>query len=84
MQLSAEITLYPLQEEYLTAIKATIEKINTFSDLKIKTFPTATIVMGEYQKVMSAIQETVRWSYENYGKCVFIVKYLPDYEALSS
>ncbi|WNO10172.1 YkoF family thiamine/hydroxymethylpyrimidine-binding protein [Teredinibacter sp. KSP-S5-2] len=84
MQLSAEITLYPLQEDYLTAIKATIEKINTFSGLKIQTFPTATIIMGEYQQVMSAIQETVRWSYENYGKCVFIVKYLPDYEALSS
>lgn len=81
MILSAEITLYPLQDDYLPIIKATINKLNSFSNISIYTVPTATILIGEYDEVMDAIKETVKWSYESYGKCVFITKYLPGYEA---
>lgn len=82
MKLSAELTLYPLQNDYLPAIKATIEKLNTFADIRVQTFPTATVVMGDYDAVMALVKSIVAWSYENFGKCVFVVKFLPDYCAL--
>jgi uncharacterized protein YqgV (UPF0045/DUF77 family) len=81
MKLSAELTLYPLQEDYLTIIKATIDKLNQFDEISVNTFPTATILVGDYDVVMSAVSETVKWSYEQFGKCVFLAKFLPGYIA---
>lgn len=81
MKLSAEITLYPLQDDYLPAIKGTIDKLNTYTDISVTTFPTATILVGEYSAVMSAINDVVAWSYTTFGKCIFITKFIPDYEA---
>ena len=82
MMLSVEISLYPLQDDYLPAIEAVIEKLNTFADIEVQTFPTATILMGDYDLLMGAIKETMRWSVENHGKLIFVSKFLPDYSAL--
>jgi len=81
MKLSAELTLYPLQDNYLPIIKSCIEKIHSYDNLDINTVPTATIVVGEYQDVMTMINEVVAWSYSEFGKCVFVAKFLPGYEA---
>lgn len=81
MKLSAEITLYPLQDDYLPIIKSTIEKLHSFNGISVETFPTATILVGDYSDVMAAVNTSMLWSYEQYGKCVFIVKFLPGYEA---
>lgn len=81
MQLSVELTLYPLQDNYLDNIKAIIAKLNQYSDIDVNTFPTATIIIGEYNRVMQVLSDAMAWSYNNYGKCVFVAKFLPDYEA---
>jgi len=81
MQLSVEITLYPLQDDYLPIIKACIAKINSFDGLDVNTVPTATIVVGEYGAVMAMLTDVIAWSYTTYGKCVFVTKFLPGYEA---
>lgn len=82
MQVSVELTMYPLQEEFIPKILAFIEKLNQEDDLKIQTFPTATIICGDYDKVMDCIKETIRWSTETQGKAVFLTKILPTYWAL--
>jgi len=81
MKLSVELTLYPLQDDYLPIIKACIKKINSFDNIEVNTVPTATIVVGEYDDVMLMVKETIAWSYEQFGKCVFVAKFLPGYEA---
>lgn len=82
MKLSVELTLYPLQDDYLPIIKSCIEKINSFEGISVNTVPTATIVVGEYSTVMSMLNELIAWSFEQHGKCVFVAKFLPGYEAL--
>ena len=81
MKLSAELTLYPLQDNYLIPIEAVIEKLHNYNSVEVNTFPTATIIIGDYDAVFSVISETIKWSYQKYGKCVFVTKFLPDYEA---
>jgi len=81
MKLSAEITIYPFQSDFIPIVKATIDKLNTFNKVSIKTFPTASILLGKHTDVMEAINDTMLWSHEKYGQCVFIVKFLPGYEA---
>lgn len=82
MKISVELTLYPFKEDPIPPIVATIDKLNSFDDLKVETFPTATIIFGDYEIVMNALKDTIAWSYENYGRCVFVAKFLPEYEAL--
>ena len=82
MNLSAELTMYPLQDNYLPPIQAIVERLNQTPELKVQTFPTATILVGDYDKVMAAIADAMRWSCEEYGKAVFVAKFLPDYQAL--
>lgn len=84
MILSAEITLYPLQEDFYPPIKATIDRLKSFDSITVNAFATATVLMGEYDVVMDAIKDTIAWSHHEFGRCVFIVKFLPGYEALDS
>lgn len=83
MQLSVELTMYPFNPEYLTPIKSVIEKINSFDGIQTQTFPTATIMMGDYDRVMDCLKELLRWSHEQHGKAVFVAKFLPNSSVLS-
>ena len=82
MLLTAEITLYPFNPEFKVPIKAYIEKLNQYEGIQVQTFPTATIIMGDYDVVMAVIKDSIRWGFENYGRGVFITKFVPDYQAL--
>ncbi|MFT5082665.1 MAG: hypothetical protein ACI9Y1_000692 [Lentisphaeria bacterium] len=82
MKLSAELTLYPLQDHYLDIIVATIEKLNTYPGVYVNTVPTATILVGDYEHVMFAVVDVIKWSFDEFGKCVFVAKFLPGYEAV--
>jgi uncharacterized protein YqgV (UPF0045/DUF77 family) len=82
MKLSAEITLYPLQDDYLPVIKRFLEELTARAGVKRETFPTCTVLTGEYDEVLGLIGTMMKWSHENLGKSVFVVKFLPDYEAL--
>ncbi|OUS13671.1 hypothetical protein A9Q89_02375 [Gammaproteobacteria bacterium 53_120_T64] len=82
MLLSAEISMYPLAESYIPPIDAFIEKLNSYADLKVETFPTCTVIMAEQGRVMEVLQDAMVWSHENYGKAIFVTKFILDYEAL--
>ena len=82
MQLSVELTMYPFNADYIPPIKGFIDKLNTIEGLTTKTFPTATIIMGDYDLVMDSLKEMLRWSVEEHGKAVFVAKFLPNTELL--
>lgn len=82
MQLSAEITLYPLQDDYLPVIKAFLARLNDMPGITLSTFPTCTVLSGEFDQVHGTLGDMMRWSQATLGKCVFVVKYLPGYTAL--
>lgn len=82
MLLTVELTLYPLQDHYLTIIKQVVEKLNALENVKVRTFPTATIIQGDFDLVMDAVKDTISWCYSEFGKSVFLAKYLPEYEAI--
>lgn len=82
MKLSAEITMYPLQDDYLPKIKAFIEALARRDNIQRQTFPTGTVLCGDYDEVMAAIGDLLKWSHDTLGKAVFVVKFLPGYQAL--
>ena len=44
MQVTIDISMYPNREEFIPPIDGFIKKINKFDHLKVRTFPTSTVV----------------------------------------
>ncbi len=82
MQLTADISMYPLREDFIPPIDAFIERIHQYPELKITRTPTSTIVQGEYEYAMQAVQDTIAACHADYGLAVYVVKYIPGYQAL--
>ena len=81
MIMTAEITMYPFNEEFKPRIKAYINKLAASESLKVTTYPTCTVLIGEYEHVMDVLKDSIAWSHAELGKSVFITKFLPGYEA---
>lgn len=77
MNISVEISLYPLDLDYKPKIKAFLDELNQqSSQLDIRTSNMSTRIFGEYQQVTDALNNAMKFSMENHGKLVFVCKYL--------
>ena len=76
MNISAELSLYPLSEDYLAIIKDIVARLNTRDDLYCTTNSMSTQLFGSIDAVMSAIEDCLRYSFERYGKQVLVCKIL--------
>jgi uncharacterized protein YqgV (UPF0045/DUF77 family) len=79
MNLAAELSMYPFNEDFRPLIKNFISKLNTYPDLEVTTSATSTIIMGEYDYVMRVLTEMMAWSYAEHGRSVFVSKFIPGY-----
>ena len=82
MTVTIDISMYPNREAFIPPIDGFIERINRYGDLQVTTFPTSTVVQGEYTYAMRAVQETIAACHEAYGMAVYVAKIIPGYEAL--
>ncbi len=76
MKLSVEISMYPLKDEYIPAIKDFIDRLNTHPELTVITNTMSTQVFGDYELVMDAMKKEMRQSYETYGRAIFVCKFI--------
>lgn len=77
MQVSVEISKYPLANDYIGPIKGFIEQLNKYPEIKVITNTMSTQLFGEYDTVMQALQVCIKSSFEQYGKVVFVCKFIP-------
>jgi uncharacterized protein YqgV (UPF0045/DUF77 family) len=76
MDIGVEISLYPLNADYIPPIQGFIDRLNTHAGLKIITNSMSTQVFGEYGRVMQALNAELRRSFETNDKAVFVMKVL--------
>ena len=76
MQLSVEISKYPLADNYIAAINDFIERLNNYPSLHVITNTMSTQVFGEYDAVMQALSIEMKTTYERWGKSVFVCKFI--------
>ncbi len=77
MQLTAELSLYPLREEYIPVIKAFIQDLGQRDGLTVVTNAMSTQIRGEWQQVFTAVNDTLQASAARYGKQVLVCKFIP-------
>lgn len=73
MNISVEISYYPLHEEYKPPIIDFIKRIHCYSSLKIQTNGMSTQIFGDYSEVMHALQSEIEKSFA-LPHSVFILK----------
>ncbi len=76
MQVSVEMSLYPLAENYLDTIKDFIERLNQHSELTILTNTMSTQVFGEMQDVMRLLGEEMELLFQNVPSNVLVCKFI--------
>ena len=82
MKLTAELSLYPLHENYIEVITTFIDNARKRSDVTLVTNAMSTQVCGDYQQVMDLIGQTLLQSYNTFGKQVLVCKLIPGELAL--
>ena len=73
MNISIELTLLPLNDNFEDSIKNFIKKLRTLG-FKVLENPMSTQIYGEYDAVMSALQKAIKESFENEPSVVLNMK----------
>lgn len=60
MQLSIEMSLYPLADEYIPVIKEFIDRLNSHSELTVYTNTMSTQVFGDFDVLMTVFQAELK------------------------
>ncbi|MCB1581485.1 MAG: YkoF family thiamine/hydroxymethylpyrimidine-binding protein [Marinicella sp.] len=76
MKVSVEISLYPLDQNYIPPIQAFIDRLNSYAELKVVENTMSTQVYGEYQQVLSIINKEMQRTHEQSPKAAFVMKVL--------
>ena len=76
MKVAVDISLYPLDADFIPPIKDVIERLNRHDELVVVTNPMSTQLRGDYDVVMSALQQELRTTFEQVPKAVFAIRIL--------
>ncbi|TGD74034.1 hypothetical protein E4634_07805 [Mangrovimicrobium sediminis] len=77
MKLTAELSLYPLNEAYIEVIKAFIADLAGREGLLVRTNAMSTQLCGDWDAVTGAVSAALRESHERFGKQVLVCKFIP-------
>jgi len=76
MRTTIEISLYPLDSNYIPPIKAFIERLNTYLELQVVTNAMSTQISGEHRRVFEILAIESATTFATAGRKVFVMKVL--------
>jgi uncharacterized protein YqgV (UPF0045/DUF77 family) len=76
MHIGVEISLYPLNADYIPPIRDFIARLNTEPRLRIVTNAMSTQVFGDYDVVLPLLQVEIKRTFGANAKAVFVMKML--------
>ena len=76
MKVAVDISLYPLDEDFIPPIKNVIQRLAQHDDVEIEYNRMSTQLRGEYDVVMSVLTQEIRTTFADVPKAVFTIKIL--------
>jgi uncharacterized protein YqgV (UPF0045/DUF77 family) len=76
MRTAVEISLYPLDADFIPSIKAFIDRLNTYPELQVTTNAMSTQIAGEHARVFEILSKETALSFGEPGRKVFVMKVL--------
>lgn len=77
MQLTVELSLYPLTEGYIEVVQTFINDLERRTGLVIRKNAMSTQISGQSEAVMEVLHQVLQASYERAGKQVLVAKFIP-------
>lgn len=74
MRISVDISLYPLNEQYIEPILTFIAKLETNPKLRVKRNSLSTQVFGEFRDVMDCLNDEIEAVFEVIPASAFVLK----------
>lgn len=76
MKVAVDISLYPLDADFIPPIKDIIARLNNHERLEVWTNAMSTQVVGEFDDVMDALRQEIGATFKQLPKAVFAIKIL--------
>jgi uncharacterized protein YqgV (UPF0045/DUF77 family) len=76
MEIGIEISLYPLNSDFIPPIEDFIDRLNRNGRFKVLTNSMSTQIFGRYEDLLGALTREMRVTFETGGKAVFVMKVL--------
>jgi uncharacterized protein YqgV (UPF0045/DUF77 family) len=76
MRIAIDISLYPLDADFVPPIKDFIERLNRRPGLRVETNAMSTQVAGEHDVVFAALADETRATFASNSRAVFVMKVL--------
>ncbi|MBT8092614.1 MAG: thiamine-binding protein [Gammaproteobacteria bacterium] len=76
MKVAVDISLYPLDADFVPPIKDVIARFNEHEGLEVWTNAMSTQLVGEFDDVMDALRKEIGVTFEQLPKAVFAIKIL--------
>lgn len=74
MKVAVDISLYPLDADFIPPIKDVIDRLNKHERLEVWTNAMSTQVVGEFDDVMDALKQEIGTTFKTIPKGVFVMK----------
>jgi len=74
VKVAVDISLYPLDADFIPPIKNVIDRLNMHKELEVWTNAMSTQLIGEFDDVMNALKEELGTTFELLPKAVFVMK----------
>jgi hypothetical protein len=79
MDIAVEISLYPLDADFIPPIQDFIDRLNTHAGLKVITNHLSTQVFGDHALIFDALRKEMGESFAAGAKSAFVVKFVGPY-----
>ena len=76
MKVAVDISLYPLNADYIPPIKDIIGRINQYEDIEVWTNAMSSQLFGEFDAVMQVLHKEIGTTFEQIPKAVFTIRIL--------
>ena len=76
MQISVDVSLYPLQQEYIPVIIDFIHRVQEYEGIDIVRNDLSTQLFGDYDRVMEVLSKELKHSWEEHGRAVLVAKFI--------
>jgi uncharacterized protein YqgV (UPF0045/DUF77 family) len=79
MDIGVELSLYPLNADFIPPIQNFIDRLNADGRFRVVTNSLSTQVFGPYDEVFALITREMRTTFEQCDKAVFVMKVVGPY-----
>jgi uncharacterized protein YqgV (UPF0045/DUF77 family) len=76
MRITVDISLYPLDSDFIPPIKDFIRRLRQWDELEVISNQLSTQLRGEFEQVTTALNQCMQESMQSGQKMVFVTRYL--------